>query len=455
MRIPKALTVAGSDSSGGAGVEADIKTFATLGVHGLTAITLVTAQDTEGVKLIHNLPPDVVAAQIDAVVKDPGVDAVKTGALGTEEVVEVVAERVRRYGLKLVVDPLIKASDGSPLLSGNAVRKLINELIPLAKVVTPNAFEAEELTGVRVRSVEDARRAAKALVEELGVEAAVVKGGHIEGGGLSIDVLYYNGEFTELKSPRIGIDAHGTGCVFSAAVAACLAKGLGIKESVRIAKEVVTDSIKYCLRLGRGRPLSNPTSRLEVKAFRWEAINSVMNALEIVEREGELINPLIPEVQMNIVTSIPKPYASSINDVAGVKGRVVRYGNTVRAVGPPCFGASKHLARAVLKVMEFNPDVRGAVNIRYSKEFIDAAMKLGLKVSWYDRREEPEEVKGVEGRSIPWGIEVAIKRLGGVPDIIYHKGDVGKEPMINIFGIDAVDAVRKLVRVARLIRHGR
>ncbi len=454
VRTPRALTIAGSDSGGGAGIEADLKTFAALGVHGLVAITSVTAQNTLEVRLAYDLPPEVVIAQIEAVADDIGVDAAKTGMLSNSGIIEAVAKTVKKYEFPLVIDPVMIAKSGAPLLKPEAIDTLINKLIPLAAVVTPNKFEAERITGIKISTLDDARRAAKYIVERLGAEAAVVKGGHIEGCE-SIDVLYYNGSFRELAGPRIADGCyHGTGCTFSAAIAAELAKGKDIVEAVKVAKEFVTTAIKYGLKdVGRGHCPVYPTAWLTIPAERWKVIEDLTKALEILEEHGELINPLIPEVQMNVVMALPRHYARSIEDVAGVLGRVVRYGKKVKAVGPPTFGASSHLARAVLKAMEFDPSVRAALNIKYSEMALRAAERLGLKVSSYDRKEEPPEVKAREGATIPWGVEIAIKKTGGiVPDIIYHRGDVGKEPMINIFGKSAVDVVTKLIKLASELR---
>jgi len=334
------------------------------------------------------------------------------------------------------------------------VDTLVKELIPLAKVVTPNKFEAERLTGINIVTLDEARRAAKYIVEELGAEAAIVKGGHLSG-EYSTDVLYYNGNFREFTAPKVVEGCyHGTGCVFSAAIAAELAKGKDVVEAVKVAKEFVTVAIKYGLKgVGMGYCPVNPIAWLDLRAMKWEVIEDLLKALELIEEHGELINPLIPEVQMNVVMALPRQYARDINDVAGVLGRIVRYGRKVKAVGPPSFGASSHLARAVLKAMEYDPDIRAALNIKYSEEVIKVAEKLGLKISYYDRREEPPEVKSIEGASIPWGVEAAIRRAGGsVPDIIYHRGDLGKEPMINIFGKSATDVVAKLIKLAEELR---
>ena len=307
---PTALTIAGSDSGGGAGIEADLKTFAALGVHGLAALTSVTAQNTREVRLAYDLPPEVVVAQIEAVADDIGVDAAKTGMLSNSKIIKAVAKAVKRYGFPLVVDPVMVAKSGAPLLRPDAVETLINELIPLATVVTPNRFEAEKITGIKVQSINDAKKAARYIVEELGAEAAVVKGGHLEGSE-SADVLYWRGDFKVFTVPRIrGGCYHGTGCTFSAAIAAELAKGKVISEAIKIAKDFVTVVIKYGLRdVGRGHCPVHPPAWVMIPAEKWRVVQDLRRAIEILEEHGELINPLLPEVQMNVVVALPKHYA--------------------------------------------------------------------------------------------------------------------------------------------------
>ncbi len=454
FKIPCALTIAGSDSGGGAGIEADLKTFAALGVHGLVAITSVTAQNTLEVRATYDLPPEAVIKQVEAVADDLGVDAAKTGMLSNSGIIKAVADVVKRYGFPLVVDPVMIAKSGAPLLKPEAVETLIKYLIPLAKVITPNRFEAERLTGVKISSVEDAKVAARKLVEELGAEAAVVKGGHLSTDE-AIDVLYYRGTYRLYEAPRVTNGCyHGTGCSFSAAITAELAKGRDVTEAVKVAKEFITKAITYGLKVGKGHCPVNPMAWVDIPAWKWLVISDLRRAVEIIESYGDLISKYLPEVQMNVVEAIPAPYARGLEDVAGIKGRVVRYGNTVKAVGPPEFGVSKHLAKAVLTAMRYDPRVRAALNIKYSKEFIKVAESLGMKVSFYDRTKEPPEIKAVEGATIPWGTEEAIKRVGCVPDIIYHLGDVGKEPMIVILGRNAIECVEKLLKVLRVLESG-
>jgi hydroxymethylpyrimidine/phosphomethylpyrimidine kinase len=246
------MTIAGSDSGGGAGIQADLKTFAALGVYGSSAITAVTAQNTVGVRAIHDIPVDVIAAQIDAVLEDIGADAVKTGMLSSPSIIETVAGRLRAHGVTaLVVDPVMVAKSGDRLLREDAIRALCEQLLPLAAVVTPNAPEAGVLSGVDVTDVESAREAARRIAA-LGPRLVIVKGGHMEG-DTSDDLVFDGSRFETLSGRRIDTrHTHGTGCTFSAAIAAYLARGLAPLDAVREARVYLQGAIEHAEPLGSG-----------------------------------------------------------------------------------------------------------------------------------------------------------------------------------------------------------
>jgi len=263
MRLPVALTIAGSDSGGGAGIQADLKTFAALGVHGTSAITAVTAQNTVEVSGIFELPVDLIRAQIKAVVEDLGVQAAKTGMLSSPAIIEAVAGAVEEFRIpNLVVDPVMVAKGGAKLLGDDAVDVLRRRLLPLAAVITPNLPEASVLLDRAVVTLGERRRAAADLVA-LGARFAVVKGGHAAGD--AIDVLADGSSIVELKADRIDTrNTHGSGCTFSAAIAAGLATGLDPLSAVRQAKEFVTAAIAHSLEIGHGHGPVNPMfGRLE------------------------------------------------------------------------------------------------------------------------------------------------------------------------------------------------
>lgn len=256
--MPTALTIAGSDSGAGAGIQADLKTFAAHGVYGTSAITALTAQNTVGITAIQVVPDDIVAAQIEAVAGDIGCDAVKTGMLVNSTIVEAVAAAIESMELpNLVVDPVMVAKSGDHLLDDEAVHALRWTLLRLARVVTPNIPEAEVLAKMTVRTRDDMREAARRIAM-LKPGAVVIKGGHLPGPEI-VDVLLEHGEFTEFAGPRIeGRNTHGTGCTFAAAIAAQLAKGVTLQEAVRLAKEYVTGAMRPGIPLGKGhRPLDH------------------------------------------------------------------------------------------------------------------------------------------------------------------------------------------------------
>ena len=253
MRKPiyKALTIAGSDSGAGAGIQADLKTFAAFGVYGTSVITAITAQNTVGVTKILELSPDLVAAQLDAVVEDIGAQALKTGMLANSAIIEIVAEKIREHRLhNLVVDPVMVAKGGDLLLRPEAIEALRSRLIPLAVIVTPNLPEAEQLTGIRCTRLREIKESARRIIA-MGARSVVIKGGHRK--GPATDIFYDGKKFRELSAPRVRTpNTHGTGCTFSAAIAAGLAKGEKLENAVIQAKRYITQAIRKGFPIGSG-----------------------------------------------------------------------------------------------------------------------------------------------------------------------------------------------------------
>lgn len=259
--MQKVLTIAGSDPGGGAGIQADLKTFAARGVYGMSVLTALTAQNTTGVQGVFDIPADFIAQQIDSVMSDIGADAWKTGMLSNSEVIRVVADRARHYAIeRLVVDPVMVAKGGDPLLHASARDTLINELVPLAYVLTPNHHEAQVLTGMPINTVEDMHEAAISI-QRMGARYVVVKGGHLPADSDAIDVLYDGQEHIEIRSPRIASrNTHGTGCTFASAIAAELAQGHTVEAAVRRAKTYLLAALRAAadLQIGHGHgPLNH------------------------------------------------------------------------------------------------------------------------------------------------------------------------------------------------------
>jgi len=253
--MKKVLTIAGSDSGGGAGIQADLKTFSALGVYGMSALTALTAQNTKGVQRVYGVDPSFVGEQIDSVMSDIGADTWKTGMLANAEIIRIVADRARKYNIELlVIDPVMIAKSGDPLLNPGAIKLLISELVPLAYIITPNHHEAQTLTNIKIKNLTDAREAAEEIHNQ-GAQNVVIKGGHLPEIQNAIDLLYDGTNFIEFHAPRIKTkNTHGTGCTFASAIAAELAKGNEIKSAVHTAKAYLTAAIQKAdeLKIGEG-----------------------------------------------------------------------------------------------------------------------------------------------------------------------------------------------------------
>lgn len=253
--MKKVLTIAGSDSGGGAGIQADLKTFAARGVYGMSVLTALTAQNTMSVQGIYEIPPEFIQKQIDSVMIDIGADVWKTGMLSNAAILKLVAKNVKKYEIEnLVVDPVMVAKGGDALLNPQAEESLIEDLLPLAYIATPNHHEAQVLTRMKINNMEDAKVAAKKIIE-MGVKRVILKGGRIPNTKDAIDIFYDGISFIEFKGPRINTqNNHGTGCTFASAIAAEMAKDSDIIKAIHIAKAYLTATLRSAatLEIGKG-----------------------------------------------------------------------------------------------------------------------------------------------------------------------------------------------------------
>jgi hydroxymethylpyrimidine/phosphomethylpyrimidine kinase len=439
--MKRILTIAGSDSGGGAGIQADLKAITLLGGYGMSVITALTAQNTIGVQAIHEVPARFVEIQIDSVLSDIGVDAIKTGMLVNQEVIEVVSRKIREYRVKkVVVDPVMLSKSGASLLQMDAQEALIKKLVPLAWVVTPNIPEASVLTGFKINSIEGMKRAARRIYE-LGAKHVVVKGGHLK--GTAIDILYDGGKHEEIRGPRFETkNTHGTGCTFASAIATLLARGDAVYEAVKQAKTFITMAIQSGLSLGKGTGPTNPSAYVLREMERYRVIQELKRAVEVLKEER--IGHLIPEVSSNLGYALPQ--AEGIGDVAAFPARIVRFRDSVATHSDPEFGASQHVANIILTLMKFDPEYCSAMNIRYSKETVAQIKRKGFLVGHFDRRLEPKKIKEREGSSLEWGVGEVLRKMKRVPDFIYDEGAVGKEPMIRVFGKNPQEVVNKILK---------
>lgn len=260
--VPLVLSIAGTDPTGGAGIHADLKTFQECNAYGMAAITTVLAQNTQGVRDLCHVPVELIENQLQSVFEDTPPHAVKTGMLATPEIIQVVAEKLKKEDVPLVVDPVMVATSGDSLMDEETEEFLKRHLLPLSAMVTPNKSEAEKLIRQTISTLDEVKYAAKYIVEEMGAGAALVKGGHLTGD--ATDILYFKGEFYSFSAPRTDTKhTHGTGCTLSAAIAAKLARGYDILRAVEESKDFITAAISQPLGIGKGNgPVNHFASRL-------------------------------------------------------------------------------------------------------------------------------------------------------------------------------------------------
>jgi hydroxymethylpyrimidine/phosphomethylpyrimidine kinase len=438
----KVLTIAASDSGGGAGVQADLKTILSLGGYGMSVVTAVAAQNSVGIQGMVVMDPDFVALQLDSVLGDIGADCVKTGALVNAEIVKVVAGKIQKYAVdRIVVDPVLLSKRGTVLLDDAGRKALIKELFPCTYLLTPNIPEAQVLAGQKISSVADMKKAAKKL-QKMGPRYVLVKGGHLEES--PVDVLHDGARDYEFSTRRVHTQhTHGTGCTLASAIATLLARGYPLMECIDEAKRYLYRALRFSLSMGRGTGTVNHYASITREIARSQVMEELDKAIERLKRLN--VGRLIPEVQSNMAYAIP--FAESVQDVACFPGLIIRVGNTIETVSSPRFGTSNQINHLVLAAMEYDPERRAAMRIMYSESLVKRMRSLGFVVAEFDRSRTPPDLEKEEGSTLAWGVLDVIEDLGKVPDAIFDKGAVGKVPLIRIFGKDPrsiVDLIAKL-----------
>ena len=421
------LTVGGSDPSSGAGIQSDIRTFSDFDAYGFTAITAITSQNTKQVSNIEPVSKKSLKSQLNSILSDFHIDAIKIGMVYNSDIIKIIHSEFRDNHVPIIVDPIIKSTTGNLLLKKNALSDYTKMIIPLANIITPNKYEAKILSGVS-----NVRNAAK-KIQILGAESVIVTGASTSKDKISDFVLEKNKEY-KITGKMIPIQNHGSGCNYSASLTVLLAKQYTLNQAVKIAKNYVYNSIKRSKNIGKGVRITHTTNSNE----KMELIESIKNFKQIKN-----VYKTIPECQTNFVYSKINP--KTIKDVLGVSGRLVKSGKEVVTAGELMYGGSHHVATAVIQVNRKFPNIRSSLNIKFNPKIISKARSCGLTVLKYDRSKEPRKSKQQEGSSIKWGINHALKSKS--PDLIYHKGDMGKEPMILIFGEKPNDIIKKISKI--------
>ncbi|MBI5859447.1 MAG: bifunctional hydroxymethylpyrimidine kinase/phosphomethylpyrimidine kinase [Nitrosarchaeum sp.] len=406
------LSIGGSDPSSGAGIQSDIKTFDSLNVHGLTVITAITGQNTSNFGMVEPVSQKILKNQLDSVISDFKIDGIKIGMVYNSEIIKTIYRELKNTKIPIVVDPVIKSTTGGLLIEKTAIIDFKKFLIPLATVITPNKFEAEFLSKIKIDSEKSLQKAAQEI-QNMGVKNIVITGLEIKKDQI-LDFIREGENQYKVSGKKISKINHGSGCNYSASLLFSLASGKSLKKAVKFSKQFTYNSIKNA-----------------------HAINKLVEIKNIYKS--------IPECQTNFVFSKKNP--KSIKDILGVLGRIVKTGDTVTVAGHLSYGGSEHVATALLTINKKYPDIRAAINLKYNKETISKLRKGGLLIFSYDRSTEPKNVKNKEGSSIEWGVKYAIKNSEEPPDVIYHRGDFGKEPMIIIFAKTPTLIIEKISRL--------
>jgi len=426
------LSIGGSDPTTGAGVQSDVKVFNSLNVYPLTVITAITSQNTQRFGMVEAISKKAIESQIIAINSDFQIDGIKISMVYNSSIIKTLSNQIRGWNVPIVLDPVIESTTGGALIKKSAIPDFRKYLLPIATITTPNKFEAEVLSKTQIKSEESLFRAAK-KIQDMGSKTVVITG--IEKSGKIIDYVFEPERQYRIEGKKIFSKNHGSGCNYSAAMLIPLVKGNSIKESVKFAKKIAFQSIKNAKKRGKGITIT------EIKPDKIK--NELATAIESLKTLPTIAEK-IPECQTNFVFSKPSP--KSRKDVLGVLGRIVKTGNKVTQAGELSYGASKHVATALIVINKKFPEIRAAINIRYQTRTLKKLYDLGYTVLSYDRKKEPSRIKE-EGSSVNWGIKHAIKKYSEPPDVIYHKGDFGKEPMILIFGKNPDSIIRKLSRL--------
>lgn len=421
-----ALSIAGSDSIGGAGIQADIKAMAAVGVHAHTVITAITAQNTCSVNRIMPVPADMILDQLDAVLSDSDVRAMKTGMLYSGEIVRTVAERLEYRQVPLVVDPVLVAGVGDSLAADDLVSSLKRDLMPICDIITPNRYEAETLTGMKIHNEDDARRAC----ELLGKEGTTVylKGGHMDSRNV-VDTLYNGAEFMRFEYPRLERAGHGGGCTLSSYITAHLAKGVDAINSIMESREMMQQSIASMYSIGKGDKLVNPLVKMKNDSDRSRILDDVNDMadrlIRIIPKEW------VPREGLDIA------YASSSakgrEDVASIKGRMTSSNGRIRKNGPAAFGVSERMSSLILNVMKHDANQRAAVNMTCNLDLMSIMEEVGMSGVVVEGKKSMGEM-----------ISYAVRKNGSVPDVLMHVQKQKDGGSVIIFGRDPKDLTDKI-----------
>ncbi|MBO4356725.1 MAG: bifunctional hydroxymethylpyrimidine kinase/phosphomethylpyrimidine kinase [Candidatus Methanomethylophilaceae archaeon] len=424
-----ALTVAGSDSIGGAGIQVDIKAMSVVGIHATSVITAVTAQNTQGVDDIFPMPEEFVQAQLEAVLKDCDIKAVKTGMLYNAEIVETVADILEDHEVPLIVDPVMISGTGYSLCDDDFVKALKKKLLPICELVTPNRHEAEVLAGMSIKNEDDTTLACE-LIGKQG-SSVLLKGGHFKGAKV-IDYLYLSSEFNKLEYPRLNKAGHGSGCALSAFITANMAKGLDIVNAVMKSRDLIQESIATQYAIGKGDVVVNPMVKMKGESDKFKILDALDTAaariVDIVPDE------FVPKAGMNIAYALKD--AAGPEEIAAIDKRLVVHNGILKKNGPAKFGAAEHLSYVLMEIMKTEPKNRCIMSLAYRDDILDIMEEVGMTAVSV---EMPKD-------QISEATAKAIQIAGKVPDAIVDKG-AKKDRIIRLIARDPELMLQKLENI--------
>ncbi|MGA0296300.1 MAG: bifunctional hydroxymethylpyrimidine kinase/phosphomethylpyrimidine kinase [Nitrosopumilaceae archaeon] len=425
------VSIGGSDPSGGAGIQSDVKDLQLLDAYALTVVTAITGQNTSKFGLIQPSSKKIMKDQLDMIFSDFKVEGVKIGMVYNSEIIKTIYDSLKKLTIPIVLDPVIKSTTGGMLIKNSAIKDFKKYLLPLSTVITPNKYEAEFISKSKINSKKSLKNAVE-IIQKLGSHNVIVTGLSLEKGEIAD---YINTEKSQdfIISRKISTKNHGSGGNYSAAMTFSLAQGKSIIESAKFAQKFTFESIKGAQKRGKGIIITNK----KIDRLQNQLSKSITNFIEMKN-----ISDRIPECQTNFVFAKKSP--KSIKDVLGISGRLVKSGNYVIKAGDLEYGGSTHVATAVLEINKKFKHIRSGINLKFSENAILKLEKNELVVKSYDRLKEPKKIKNKEGSSIQWGISEVLSKSKTPPDVIYHKGDIGKEPMILIFGEDPQVVIQKI-----------
>ncbi len=424
-----ALTVAGSDSIGGAGIQVDIKAMSVVGIHATSVITAVTAQNTQGVDDIFPMPEEFVQAQLEAVLKDCDIKAVKTGMLYNAEIVETVADILEDHEVPLIVDPVMISGTGYSLCDDDFVKALKKKLLPICELVTPNRHEAEVLAEMSIKNEDDTTLACE-LIGKQG-SSVLLKGGHFKGAKV-IDYLYLSSEFNKLEYPRLNKAGHGSGCALSAFITANMAKGLDIVNAVMKSRDLIQESIATQYAIGKGDVVVNPMVKMKGESDKFKILDALDTAaariVDIVPDE------FVPKAGMNIAYALKD--AAGPEEIAAIDRRLVVHNGILKKNGPAKFGAAEHLSYVLMEIMKTEPKNRCIMSLAYRDDILDIMEEVGMTAVSV---EMPKD-------QISEATAKAIQIAGKVPDAIVDKG-AKKDRIIRLIARDPELMLQKLENI--------